>query len=139
MVFRFLLYCLNLAFKASFSFASFKDASFKKHLKEGRFTMQIKTLDNGHVRYYRLADGKFSSKNRDYPKPDLSIVWSNSSEALSTIFKPSSKDVMRTMSKAVASGKLKMEIKGTNTPWFVSTVFKMMKIYRKMIPFIQTP
>ncbi len=138
MVFRFLLFCLNLVFKVSFGFASLKDAEFKKHLKEGCFTMLIKTRDNKHVRYYRLTDGKFSSKGRNYPKPDLAIEWSNSSEALSTIFKPSSKDVMKSMSKAVAGGKLKMEIKGTNTPWFVSTVFKMVKIYRKMIPFIYT-
>lgn len=135
MVFRFLLYLLKIMFKVSFGLASFKDKALKKHMKNGQFTMLVKTMDNKHTRYYRFADGKFSSKRKDYPKPDLFIAWSDSSQALSTIMKSSQKERMKSMSKAIAKGNLKMEIKGQNMPWFASAMFKMMKVYEKMIPF----
>lgn len=138
MMFEFLLFMLNLILKTIFGIASLKDKSFKKHLKEDRFTIVIKTSDDRHVRYYKLANGKFSSKRRDYPNPDLILVWSNSSEALSTVMKLmkfSQKDIMNSILNAFATGKLKMEIQGDKLGWFTFSLYKMMVVYKKMLPF----
>ncbi|MCP4682573.1 MAG: hypothetical protein GY864_09595 [Desulfobacterales bacterium] len=114
------------------------DRSFRNQLKEKKFTMLVKTRDANDARYYTLANGKFSSKRSDYAGADISIEWDNSQSAVSTLFTRSPKVLIKGLSDALTSDRLRIEFNIERTMWFVSMVKEMVSIYMNLRIFKRT-
>lgn len=129
-VLNFLLFSLSLPLKVFVGIASLRSGSLKKSMKDKSFTMLIKTNDLKNKRYYRLADGRFTSKGADYKDPDLSLVWSDSKAFSDTLFKLNPLDIVKGFTNAMTAGKLAIQVNIAATMGFVSAMAETLEVYK---------
>ena len=65
------------AFALYLKLTAWRHPSFKARLKEKDLTVQIKVLDNSLGRYFIFHEGKIISKGGIYPKPDVTMGFSD--------------------------------------------------------------
>ncbi len=72
------------------------------------FSMVIKTRDGKSVRQFLVINGRVSSKNKDYPVPDLSIIWASPSIYFQTLLDTFSGNP-KALIRAIVNGDLELE------------------------------
>lgn len=98
-----------------------KYPAFRERLREKNFTLQIKTRDDLHGRYYIFSDGEIFSKNGIHSNPDVALVWGSGDLAFK-IMKAGDRDA--TM-QARENGDLVIEGDPMLAIWFSETISQM--------------
>lgn len=138
MIFRIMLFGFGLALKLSFMFASFKDADFKKRLQNKNFLMQVKMKNENTGRFYKLDKGKIISKGKISPEaPSILIEWEDASTAMKTLLNKDPKVLIKSLTGAITSGKLAVEMEYASTFSFVESVKDMAGVYSGFLPVIK--
>jgi len=101
--------------------AAKKSPAFRERLREQNFTLQIKTRDELHGRYYIFSGGEVFSKKGIHSQPDVALVW-NSADLAFQIMKAGDRDA--TM-RARENGDLVVEGDPMLAIWFSETVAQM--------------
>lgn len=138
MIFRIMLFGFGLAMKTGFFFASLKDRAFKNRIKDKQFIMQVKMRDENKGRFYKLENGKITSRGKISPEsPGLLIEWKDASTAMKTLMKKDLKAIYRSVTDAVLSGELAVEIEYAQTYAFVEAVKDMATVYSGFLPLLK--
>jgi len=98
-----------------------KSAAFRERLREQNFTLQIKTRDDLHGRFYVFSDGEVFSKKGVHSQPDVALVW-NSADLAFKIMKAGDREAMM---QARENKDLVVEGDPTLAIWFSETVAQM--------------
>lgn len=98
-----------------------KSAAFRERLREQNFTLQIKTRDDLHGRFYVFSDGEVFSKKGVHSQPDVALVW-NSADLAFKIMKAGDREAMM---QARENKDLVVEGNPTLAIWFSETVAQM--------------
>jgi len=98
-----------------------KSPAFRERLREQNFTLQIKTRDELHGRYYIFSGGEVFSKKGIHSQPDVALVWASKDLAF-ILMKAGDREA--TM-QARENGDLVIEGNPMLAIWFSETVARM--------------
>jgi hypothetical protein len=94
----------------------------RKKAGEKKFTIAIKTADGSRGRYFRFADGAFSSGGGNQ-KADVSLIWKDAATGFAVMIRLSDNAFV----KSIQNGSLKIEGDLNLLPGFMSIVRTAMK------------
>lgn len=138
MIFRVMLYGFGVAMKTGFGIASLKDSKFKSRIKDKKFIMQVKMRNENKGRFYKLDNGKITSKGKISPEaPGVLIEWRDSKTAMKTLLKKDPRALYQSVTDAVTSGNLAVEIEYPQTYAFFEAVKDMAMVYAGFLPLLR--
>jgi trimethylamine-N-oxide reductase (cytochrome c) len=98
---------------------------FAERLKERNLTAQFRLKDNSEGRWIRLENGRISTKNGIYDKPDVSIVFKNKAIAEEFLTPPFDQ-----LERIDAAKNFKIGTEGSDelAVWFMATLIRLQSI-----------
>ena len=138
MIFRLILFGFGLVMKTAFFITSIKDRAFKSRIQNKKFIMQVKIRDENRGRFYKLDNGKFTSRGKISPEsPGILIEWKDASTALKTLLTRNLKVLYLSLTDAITSNQLSVEIDHAQTYSFLETIKEMAMVYSGLLPVLQ--
>ena len=108
------------------SFTAFISKRFRETIKAKNITIVIRTEDGSRARYYQFDNGKIKSKAKDYPNPDMSMIWKDAKIGFQTL----SKGKPEAFLEAGMKGDLKIEGEADASMWFVEVMNEMQDVLK---------
>ena len=130
MVFNAFLTGFRLLLRTGLKVASYKDAAFKKRLKEKDILMQVRLVNSNQSGYLLLRKGRVTSTLTQcaFP-PDLLIEWLDAPTALRSMLKIKPRDFVESMHREISSGRLRIEFNVAASVWLLFTIREMLIVF----------
>ena len=130
MVLNVFLTGFGLLLRTGLTVACYRDAAFKKRLKEKDFLMQVRLVNSNESGYLVLRKGRLTStRTQGACLPDLLIEWLDAPTALRSMLKIKPRDFVESMHKEISSGRLRIEFNVASSVWLLFTIREMVIVF----------